>query len=265
LGKVISVCNHKGGVAKTTTVMNLGIGLARLGEKVLLVDSDHQGSLTFALGYKDLSNVEVTINELMQKVIDDDEFDAHEAILHHPEGIDLIPADMGFALMDRKLTLAQYDRERIMKAVIDTIRDEYDFILIDCQPSLSNVVINALAASDSVLIPVEPQVLAAKGLTQLLDTIAGVKRHLNKRLQYEGILITKAEPRTNLAKSVISSINSTFGDESIPVFDVVIPKTTRVAETAGLGKSIYLYDSKSEAALAYEKLSKEVLKRGKSK
>lgn len=196
---VMAVVNQKGGVGKTTTCENLGIGLANEGKRVLLIDSDPQGSLTISLGYPRPDEIDVTISEIYAKVIQDADV-AHDAgIIKHVEGVDLVPANIELAGVEVSL-VGVMNREKILKQYIDSIRDRYDYILIDCPPSLGMLTINALAAADRLVIPVQAQYLPAKGLEQLLQTVNKVRKHINPDLKIEGILLTMVDSRTNYTR-----------------------------------------------------------------
>ena len=197
--KVISVVNQKGGVGKTTTTVNVGIGLAREGKKVLLIDADSQGSLTASLGYEEPDDLRITLATIMMDVINEEEISLEDGILHHQENVDLLPANIELSALE--VTMGNVmSREMIMKEYIDAIRCRYDYILIDCMPSLGMMTINALVSSDSVLIPVQAAYLPVKGLQQLIKTILTVKKRLNRKLAIEGILLTMVDFRTNYAK-----------------------------------------------------------------
>lgn len=185
--KVIAIANQKGGVAKTTTTINLGAGLVKSGKKVVLVDADPQGNLTMGLGFP--KNLKVTLKSMMENIIMGLEFDPKEAILHHEEGVDLIPSNKLLAGMDMSLFTVE-DREKVLKEYLELLKDEYDYILIDCMPSLGMLTLNALSAADSVLIPVQPQYYAADGLMELLKVVKGIHQRFNPDLQIEGILFT---------------------------------------------------------------------------
>ena len=253
---VICVVNQKGGTAKTTTVENLGIGLAREGKKVLLVDTDPQGSLTISLGYPRPDDLETTLFDLLNKTINEDAIQPAEGILHQQEGIDLIPANSSLAGLEVALVNTM-NRERILKQFLEPVKKDYDYVLLDCMPSLGMLTVNALAAADTTLIPVQANYLSAKGLEQLLQTINKVKRQINPKLRIEGILLTMVDSRTNYAKEISSLIRDTYGGH-IKVFNTEIPRSVRAAEISSEGKSIFLHDPKGKVAEAYQKLTKEV-------
>ncbi len=187
--RVISVANQKGGVAKSTTTLNLGVGLARQGKKVLLIDADPQGSLTASLGYVEPDDIGTTLATIMMNIINDEEIAEEEGVLHHEEQVDLLPANIELSALEVTMSNVM-SRELIMKEYIDTMRSRYDYILIDCMPSLGMMTINALVASDTVLIPVQAAYLPVKGLQQLIRTISMVKKRLNRKLTIHGILLT---------------------------------------------------------------------------
>lgn len=254
---VIAVVNQKGGTAKTTTVENLGIGLAREGKKVLLVDTDPQGSLTISLGYPRPDELEVTLFDLLNKTINEDNVTAGEGILHQAEGIDLIPANISLAGLEVALVNTM-NRERILKQFLEPVKGNYDYVLLDCMPSLGMLTVNALAAADAALVPVQANYLSAKGLEQLLQTINKVKRQINPKLRIEGILLTMVDGRTNYGKEISSLIRDTYGGH-IKIFNSEIPRSVRAAEISAEGKSIFLHDPKGKVAEAYQNLTKEVM------
>ena len=254
---VIAVVNQKGGTAKTTTVENLGIGLAREGKKVLLVDTDPQGSLTISLGYPRPDELEITLFDLLNKTINEDSVTAGEGILHQAEGIDLIPANISLAGLEVALVNTM-NRERILKQFLEPVKGNYDYVLLDCMPSLGMLTVNALAAADAALVPVQANYLSAKGLEQLLQTINKVKRQINPKLRIEGILLTMVDGRTNYGKEISSLIRDTYGGH-IKIFESEIPRSVRAAEISAEGKSIFLHDPKGKVAEAYQNLTKEVM------
>ena len=254
---VIAVVNQKGGTAKTTTVENLGIGLAREGKKVLLVDTDPQGSLTISLGYPRPDELETTLFDLLNKTINEDCVSAGEGILHQAEGIDLIPANISLAGLEVALVNTM-NRERILKQFLEPVKGNYDYVLLDCMPSLGMLTVNALAAADAALVPVQANYLSAKGLEQLLQTINKVKRQINPKLRIEGILLTMVDGRTNYGKEISSLIRDTYGGH-IKIFNSEIPRSVRAAEISAEGKSIFLHDPKGKVAEAYQNLTKEVM------
>lgn len=255
--KVIAICNQKGGVSKTTTTANLGVGLVRAGKKVLVIDADPQGNLSQSLGVKNPDELEVALPSIMEQIMTGEDVDVTKGIVHHKEGLDLMPCNIDLSAVDISLVHV-LSREFIMKTYVDSMREFYDYILIDCMPSLGVITINSLTASDSVLIPVQAAYLPVKGLEQLIRTVSLVKKLLNRGIQFEGILISMLNARTNYAKDIMELIREYYGD-AIPIFESKIPFSVKAAETSAAGVSIFTLDKKHPVAQAYEKLTEEVI------
>lgn len=259
-GRVIAIANQKGGTGKTTTTVNLGIGLARMGQKVLLIDADPQGDLTTCLGWHNQDNLETTLATIMEKVVRDEPFDAAEGILHHSEGVDLLPANIELSAMEMALVNAM-SREFTLRTYLQEVKKNYDTVLIDCMPSLGMITINALAAADSVIIPVQAHYLPAKGMTQLMRTITKVKRQINPALKVDGVLLTLVDGRTNLARQTADILRQNYGSV-LKIYHSEIPVAVKAAEISAAGQSIYTYDKGSKVAQAYENFTREVLSDG---
>lgn len=260
---VMAIVNQKGGTAKTTTCENLGIGLANEGKKVLLIDMDPQGSLTIALGCPQPDKLTSTISGLMEKILQDEPVETGEGILHHEEGIDFVPGNIELSGLEVGLVNAM-SRESVLKQYLKIVRNQYDYILIDCMSSLGMLTINALAAADNIVIPVQAQYLSAKGLEQLLQTVGKVRRQINPKLRIEGILLTMVDNRTTYAREISSLVRGTYGGK-IKVYQTEIPRSVRAEEISAEGVSIFRHDPKGKVAVAYREFTREVLKNAEKK
>lgn len=255
--KVIAITNQKGGVGKTTTTVNLGVGLAQLGNRVLLVDADPQSSLTTSLGIVNQDELLVSITTVMQSVLEDRPMPENCGIIHHSEGVDLLPSNIELSGLEVSL-INTMSRELVLKDCLGKVKPDYDFILIDCMPSLGVMTINALAAADSVIIPTQPSYLSTKGLNLLLRSISKVKRQINPKLRIDGILMTMVDSRTNDAKVIIASLREQVS-ENLRLFETEIPFSVRAAESSRSGKSIFAHDRTGKVAAAYEAMTMEVV------
>ena len=255
--KVIAIANQKGGVGKTTTTSNLGIGLAKQGKKVLLIDADAQGSLTASLGIREPDRLEITLATIMASIINDEEIKLEYGILRHEEGVDFMPGNIELSGLETSLVNVM-SRETVLRTYIEQQKDRYDYILIDCMPSLGMITINAFTSADSILIPVQAAYLPVKGLEQLIKTIGKVKRQINPKLEIEGILLTMVDNRTNYAKDINILLIENYGSR-VKIFKESIPMSVRAAEISAEGVSIYQHDPNGKVASAYQSLTEEVL------
>lgn len=257
MSKIIAIANEKGGVGKTTTTINLSAGLQRQGKRVLAIDNDPQGNLTMALGFEP-DQLPKTLADLMSIKINDDNctFDKSEFLLEK-EGLYIIPSDIRLSVVDNNLVNA-LSREYILRDILNEYRDDFDYILIDCLPSLGMLTINALAAADSLIIPVQAQFLSLKGLELLLNTVTRVRRQINRNLTIDGILLTMYNNRTNLSREVKKAVEDSYGS-SIHIFNSIINYSVKAAEPTVYGKSIFTHEPDGAIAVAYMDVVKEML------
>ncbi|MDO4382960.1 MAG: AAA family ATPase [Eubacteriales bacterium] len=249
MGKSYAIFNQKGGVGKTTTNINLGAFLARKGKKVLLIDIDPQGNTTSGLGL-----VKRELGETLYDALTTDDYDLHRAVYHtETKNLDIVPASVDLSGAEVEL-IQVFGREILLRHAISTIKDEYDYIFIDCPPSLGLLTINALVAADGVIIPIQCEFYALEGVSQLMKTVELVRREMNRNLQITGVILSMFDGRTNLGLQVVQEVKRFFGNK---VFKTVIPKNVRLAEAPSYGLSIADYDPSSRGAKAYKKLADE--------
>ena len=260
--EIIAIANQKGGVGKTTTTFNLGAALASQGKRVLLIDADPQGNLTTYMGWTE-DELSVTLNDLLINTLNDRKNYFDSCIKHHSENLDLIPSDIQLSSIEMTLVGAM-SREYTMRNSIKELKEKYDYILIDTQPALGMLTINALASADKVIIPLQPQYLAAKGMTQLLSTIIKIRQQINPNIKIDGIVLTIVDKRTNLTKDIYNQLQENYGS-AIKIYETQVPRAIKVAESTAHGKSIFTYDKNSKVAEAYSSLAKEVLIDGKER
>jgi len=258
--KIIAICNQKGGVTKTTTAVNLGVGLARQGKRVLIVDADPQADATTSLGWPEQDKLPVTLAGLLEKSMNDNPIPPGEGILRHAEGVDLVPSGIELSGLELSLVTTM-SREFALRDYLAQVKGEYDYVLIDTMPSLGMLTVNALAAADSVLIPVQAQYLSAKGMTQLVRTINKVRKQINPALKIDGILLTLVDVRTNFARDTASLLRQNYGNV-LCIFKTQIPLAVKAAETSATGTSIFTHDKNGKIAKAYENLAREVMRIG---
>ena len=259
--KVIAITNQKGGVGKTTTTFNLGVALAKQGKRVLVVDVDPQSNLTTYAGWYDENELKYTLTDLMEQSMNDEEIKTKESILHHSENVDLIPSNLSLSALENSLTYVM-SREYTLRNCLSSIKDDYDYILLDCQPSLGMLTINALASANSVIIPVQSEYFALRGMADLFKIINKVRRQINPTLKIEGALLTLVDSRANLPKEIATQLKDNYGS-ILKLFNTQIPRAVKTAESTSSGGSVFSYDKSGIVANAYSSFAKEVLNDGK--
>lgn len=261
MSKIIAIASQKGGVGKSTTCRNLATILVRKGYRVLAVDCDNQASMTDCFGIETPEKLDITLYHLMMEVITDNELPPKENYIIQKEGVDIIPSSIELSAVEINL-VSTMSREYVLRTIIDDIKDDYDYILLDCMPSLGLMTLNVLATCDSVLIPATPEYLSAKGLELLLKTIVKLKKRISPQIKFEGILLTMFEERTRLSKNILKMITDSYG-ENIKIFNTKIPKSVKVGEANLKSMSIIEYMPENKASIAYMKFAKELIANGK--
>lgn len=257
MSKVIAIGNNKGGVAKTTTAVNLAKGLADEGMRVLLIDADPQGNATAAVGYDEPDMIEENLATAMQLIIKDEDIEPGYGILNNEGGFDVMPGNIELSELEAMLVNVM-DRERILKQYVTMVKPMYDYIILDCAPSLGTITTNAFVAADSVIIPVQASYMPVKGLEQLVKHITRIRKHINYDLEIEGILLTMVDSRSNFSKEIIETVQNSYG-KNVRIFKEFIPRSVRAEESTAEGISIFEYDPRGKVAAAYKALTEEVL------
>ena len=257
--KVIAVANQKGGVGKSTTVYNLGAGLAMRGKRVLLLDVDPQGDLTKMLGLRKPNELPLTLGNVMNDIVTGVSGGEHPEVRQHHEGFDFVPGNRTLSAVEVGLVNVM-SRETVLRQYVDEVKKGYDYVLLDCRPSLGMLVINALSASDYVLIPVQAEYFAAENMTELVNTVQSIKRQINPKLKIGGVFMTMAN-ETNFRKDIVASVKAAYG-KHLPIMQTVVPATVRLAEISTADHSIFVHEPKGRAAEAYRTLVKEVMEIG---